>query len=187
MAECCKISGGIDKGICGMAKGGLKGTFYAANYCEIASYTKTGKTVTGITMEVDPLTTDPYYWFPIAFKANSAGFNNEAQIGNNTFVNQSLTFSTEGLTAASLSILEQMMTAQLVFIVTDTRGVNHLLGRLEGMVISAGVVGAGVVADDIYGATLTFLSGETELSNIVQSGVIIDVWDGSAVVPVTLP
>lgn len=187
MANCCKFIGNLPKGDCGFNKGGLKGTIYAANYCEVASYTMTGKLVTAIAMEVDPLTTNPYFWYQIGFKQNTAGFNNEAQVGNNTFVNQTLTFSVEGLTAATLSVLEEMITAEIVFIVTDARGVNHLLGRLEGMVATAAVIGAGTAADDLYGATLTFVSGETELSNIVQSGVTIDVWDGSTVVSVTLP
>jgi hypothetical protein len=189
MADCCKINGGIDKGVCGMAKGGLKGTIYAANFCEIASYTKTGKNVTAITMEVDPLTSDPYFFYKIAFKNGTAGFNNEAQIGNNTFSNQTLTFSAEGLTPTSLATLEQLMTAEVVFIVTDARGVNHLLGRLEGMTISAATIGAGTAVDDLYGATLTFLGEETELSNIVASGTTINVWDSTAAaaVTVTLP
>lgn len=187
MADCCKFNGNLDKANCGMAKGGLKGTIYAANFCEIASYTKTGKNVTGITMGVDPLTTNPYYFYQIAFKNGTAGFNNEIQIGNNTFANQTITFSVEGLTPTSLAVLEELTTAEVVFIVTDARGVNHIIGRLEGMTLSAGVIGAGVAADDMYGATLTFLSEETELSNIVASGVTIDVWDGAAAVSVTLP
>lgn len=187
MADCCKFNGNLDKAGCGMAKGGLKGTIYAANFCEIAGYTKTGKNVTAVTMEIDPLTTDPFYFYQIAFKNGTAGFNNEAQIGNNTFQNQTLTFSIEGITAASLQVLEELQTAEVVFIVTDARGVNHILGRLEGMTISASTVGAGTANTDMYGGTLTFLGEETELSNIVASGTTINVWDGTAAVTVTLP
>jgi len=187
MADCCKFNGNIDKAGCGMAKGGLKGTIYAANFCEIASITKTGKNVTAITMEIDPLTTDPFYFFQIAFKNGTAGFNNEVQVGNNTFANQTITFSVEGLTVTSLEVLEQLMTAEVVFVVTDARGVNHILGRLEGMTVSAATVGAGTASDDLYGATLTFLSEEGELSNIVASGTTLNVWDGAAAITVTLP
>ena len=187
MADCCKFNGNLDKAGCGMAKGGLKGTIYAANFCEIAGYGKTGKNVTAVTMEIDPLTGDPFYFFQIAFKNGTAGFNNEAQIGNNTFANQTLTFVVEGLTAASLAVLEELMTAEVVFIVTDARGVNHLLGRLEGMTVSAATVGAGTAVGDVYGASLTFLGEEAELSNIVASGTTINVWDGTAAVSVVLP
>ena len=187
MADCCKFNGNLDKAGCGMAKGGLKGTIYAANFCEIAGYGKTGKNVSAVTMEVDPLTTDPFYFYQIAFKNGTAGFNNETQVGNNTFQNQTLTFGVEGLTAASLAVLEELMTAEVVFIVTDARGVNHLLGRLEGMTISAATVGAGTAVDDMYGATLTFLGEEAELSNIVASGTTINVWNGTAAVSVVLP
>lgn len=185
--SCCKFNGNLPKGVCGMTKGGLKGSIYAANLCEIASYTASGKNITAITMEIDPLAV-PYYWFQIDFKKGTAGFNNEIQVGNNTFVNQSITFSVESLTPASLATLEDMMVAEVVFIVTDSRGVNHLLGRLEGLKVSESSVGAGAGDDDIYGATLTFSGGETELSNIVASGTTIQVWDGvSAAVTVTLP
>jgi hypothetical protein len=185
--SCCKFNGNLPKVACGMSKGGLKGSIYAANVCEIASYTFTTGAVSAITMAVDPLTTNPYYWFQIDFKKNTAGFTNEAQVGNNTYVNQSISFSVEGLTAASLAVLEDLMTAEVVFIVTDNRGVNHILGRLDGLMVSEATVGAGVEADDLYGATLTFTGGETELSKIVASGTTIDVWDGTAAVAVVLP
>lgn len=185
--SCCKFNGNLPKGVCGMAKGGLKGSIYAVNVCEIASYTKSGKNITAITMEIDPLTTNPYFWYQIDFKQNTAGFNNELQAGNNRYMNQSITFSVEGLTAASLAVLEQLMTAEVVFIVTDNRGVNHLLGRLDGLMASEATIGAGIEADDLYGATLTFIGGEVETSNIVASGTAIEVWDGTAAVTVTLP
>ncbi len=186
--SCCKFNGNLPKANCGMKKGGLRGSIYAANVCEIASYTFTSGAVSAITMEVDPLTTNPYFWYQIDFKQNTAGFNNEAQVGNNTYVNQSITFSVEGLTAASLAVLEDLMTAEVVFIVTDNLGVNHLLGRLDGLMLSEGTVGAGIEADDMYGATLTFIGGETELSKIVASGTTIEVYDGvSSTITVTLP
>ena len=186
--DCCKFTGNLPKTDCGMKKGGLRGSIYAANICEIASYTKTGKTVSAITMEVDPLTSNAYLWYQIDFKQDTAGFKNEFAIGNNTFVNQSLSMSVEGLTAASLETLEQLATAEVVFIVTDNQGKNHLLGRLDGLMLSEGVIGAGMAEDDFVGSVLTFTGGETEVSNFVTSGTTIEVSDGlGASVVVTLP
>lgn len=185
--SCCKFNGNLTQSACGMSKGGLKGSIYAANLCEISAITISNKTASAITMKTDPLTTNPFYWFELQFKKGTAGFSNELQIGNNTFSNQSVTFSVEGLTATALQTLQELATADVVFIVTDSKNVNHLLGRLEGLKASAGNIGAGTAADDLYGATLTFTGGETELSNLVASGVTIEVWDGTAAVTVTLP
>lgn len=185
--SCCKFAGNLTQSACGMSKGGLKGSIYAVSLCEIDEITIANKTASAITMKTDPLTTNPFYWYEIQYKKGTAGFNNELAIGNNTFANQSITFAVEGLTAASLQTLEELATAEVVFICTDTRGINHLLGRLDGLKASAGTVGAGIAADDLYGATMTFTGGETELSNLVASGTTIDVWDGAAVVSVTLP
>lgn len=186
--SCCKFGGNLPKGDCCLALGGLKGSIYAANICDIAGYTITTNAVTAITMGVDPLTTDPYFWYQIDFKKNTAGFNNEAAIGNNRYVNQTVTFSVEGLTTASLLVLEELLTAEVVFIVTDNRGVNHLLGRLSGLMVTEGNIGAGIAADDLYGATLTFGGGEAEVSKRVASGTTIEVSDGAGgVITVTLP
>lgn len=189
MSYCCPFSGNIEKFRCGMAKGGLKGAIYAANVCEIDEITSStsDKSFDAITMLIDPLTTNPYFWYEINFKKGSAGFLNELQKGNNTFNNQTLTFAIEGITAASLAVLESMSTAQVVFIVTDYQGVNHLLGRIDGLEMTASSYGSGTAQDDIYGGTITFSAGEPEFSNIVASGTTIEVFNGTTTDTVTLP
>ncbi len=189
MANLCKISAGLEALCVGMTKGGLKGTIYVANYSEIAGYTISNKVVSAITMEVDPLTTNPYFFYKIAFKNSTAGFVNEMQGTNNNYAKQSLSFAVEGLSAPTLVALEDMMVSDLVFVVVDARGDSHLLGRLEGMTRETATIGTGTAADDMYGSNLVFSSEEAELSNTIQTGTTIEVFDEvtSTVITVTLP
>jgi hypothetical protein len=135
------------------------------------------------------LTTNPYFFYKVEFKNNTAGFNNEMQGTNNNYSKQSLSFAFEGMSASTMATLEDMLVSELVFVVVDARGVSHLLGRLEGMTRDTATVGSGVASDDMYGATLMFSSEEAELSNIIQTGTTIEVYDEatSSVVTVTLP
>jgi hypothetical protein len=171
-----------------MRRGGLKGEIYVANLGEITdiSSTTNDKNMDTITMAIDPLTTLPYFWYRIQFKKNTAGLNNEVQFGNNIFVNQSVTFTIEGITADSLAVLEQMVDGEAVFIAKDYEGVAHVLGRIGGLTASAMTVGTGTVADDLYGGVITFSSEEPELSNIVVAGTTIEVLDSTGLATETI-
>lgn len=188
---CCNpLTGNLLPIACGQKRGGLFGEIYAANFCDIASITSStsSKEYDGIVMEIDPLTTDPAIWYRIVFKKNTAGLSNELQIGNNTFTNQSISFTVEGLTAAALQTLQDLSTGEAVFIAKDFLGVTHLLGRVAGLTVSAMTVGTGVAADDIYGSVITFLGGEPEFSNTIATGTQITVLseDGVTTETVTL-
>lgn len=183
---CTPITGNINKYICGTRRGGLVGEIYVANLGEIAdiSSTTSDKNMDTITMEIDPLTTNPYFWYRIVFKKNTAGLNNEAQFGNNIFINQTLTFTVEGITAESLEVLQNMVDGEAVFIAKDYQGVAHVLGRISGLMMSAMSYGTGAAADDLYGGEITFSSEEPEMSNIVVAGTTIEVSDGAGGVEV---
>jgi len=185
---CNPITDNLEGKLCGPKRGGLNGVIYVANLSEIASITSStnDKVYDAITMNVDPITTNPYYWFQISFKKNSAGLNNEGQFGNNIFVNQSISFTVEGITATSLQVLTDMLDGEAVFIAKDWYGETHLLGRVGGLSMSAIGYGTGAAGDDLYGGEITFSSEEPELSNLIASGTTIDVWDGSGTVTVTL-
>ena len=186
---CSPITGNIDAYLCGMRQGGLKGVMYVANFGDVAdiSSTTSDKNMDTIVMNIDPLTTDPYFWYQIAFRKNSAGMNNELVVGNNKYVNQSVTFQIDGLTAQSHAVLQQMADGEAVFIVRDYQGVVHVLGRIAGLEVSAETSGTGTALDDLYGATVTFTSAEPEFSNFITPGTQIEVWDGvSATTTVTL-
>jgi hypothetical protein len=186
---CSPITDNINKFDCGMKRGGLRGVIYAANFGDIAdiSSTTNDKEMDTITMNINPLTTNPYFWYSIVFKKNTAGLSNEVQFGNNKFVNQTITFAVEGITKISLSVLEQMVDGEAVFIAKDYQGQWHVLGRIAGLEMSAATYGTGTAQDDLYGGTITFSSAEPEFSNLVKAGTQIEVWDGvSATTTITL-
>ena len=177
---CTPITGNINKFICGTRRGGLNGEIYVANFGQIdeISSTTSDKNMDTIVMDIDPLTTNPYFWYRIVFKKNTAGLNNEVQFGNNIFVNQTITFTIEGITADSLEVLQNMVDGEAVFIAKDYQGVAHVLGRISGLMMSAMSYGTGQGADDLYGGEITFSSEEPEVSNIVLAGTTIEVSDG---------
>lgn len=177
---CSPLTGNINKYICGTRRGGLVGEIYVANLGDIVdiSSTTSDKNMDTITMAIDPLTTQPYFWYRIVFKKNTAGLNNEVQFGNNIFVNQTITFTIEGITAESLQVLQDMVDGEAVFIAKDYQGTAHVLGRISGLMASAMTYGTGAAADDLYGGEITFSSEEPEFSNIVLAGTTIEVSDG---------
>ena len=187
---CTPLTGNINKLCLGQRRGGLNAVIYVANFGEVTdiSSTTNDKNMDTITMAIDPLTTNPYFWYQIAFKKNTAGLNNEVAFGNNIFTNQTITFTIEGLTAASLAVLEQMIEGEAVFIAKDYQGQANILGRIGGLTCSAMAVGTGTAADDLYGGTITFSSEEPELSNVVTPGTTIEVLnaDGITIDTITL-
>jgi hypothetical protein len=183
---CDPVSDNIIKGDCGQKRGGLV-SIYVANLSQVQEISGTvDKVIDTITMRTNPTTTQPYFWYSIAFKKNTAGANNEVQFGNNIFTNQSITFVVEGITAQSLKVLEQMVDGEAVFITKDYQGNAHVLGRIAGLMMSAMTYGTGTAQDDLYGGTITFQSAEPELSNLVETGTQIQVWNGTTTDTVTL-
>lgn len=184
---CTPITDNINKVQCGPKRGGLVEIF-VANFGEINAITSTAgdKEMDTITMLTNPITSQPYFWYRIAFKKNTAGAANEVQFGNNVFVNQTLTFTVEGITKESLAVLEGMVDGEAVFIARDYNGKTHVLGRIAGLMASAMNYGTGAAADDIYGGEITFSSEEPEFSNLVEAGTTIQVWNGTSTDTVTL-
>jgi len=161
---------------------------YVTSLCNIDEITSStnDKEYDDVVMNIDPVSTNPYFWYRIQFKKNTAGLNSEAVIGTNRYYNQSVTFQHEGIDKDSLAVLEGMITGDAVFIAKDYNGKIHLLGRIGGLQMSASTTGTGAAQDDLYGSEVTFLGSEPEMHNLIASGTTIQVWDGSAAVTVTL-
>jgi len=178
---CSPFEGNINKFLCGLKRGGLVGEMYVANLADVDSITSSlnNKEMDTIVMRTNPITTLPYNWFRIAFKRDSAGLNNDVQFGNNIVANQTITFSVEGITEQSLTVLEKMVDGEAVFIAKDYLGKWHILGRKNGLMMSAMNYGTGTAADDLYGGEITFSSMEAELSNLVLPGTQIEVDDNA--------
>lgn len=185
---CSPIADNLEKADCGFRRGGVNTIIYAANLGDIAEISSTlnDKEMDTITMNINPITTQPYFWYQLAFKKNTAGGSNEGVFGNNKYMNQTLTLGVEGITKQSLAVLETMADGEIVFIVKDFENKYHVFGRIGGLEMSALTYGTGTAADDMYGGTITFTSAEPELSNLVKAGTQIKVWDGTAAVTVTL-
>jgi len=185
---CSPVTDNLIKAECGMRRGGINFVIYAANLGDIQEISSTlnDKEMDTIVMNINPLTTAPYFWYQLAFKKNTAGITNEGVFGNNKYVNQTLILGVEGITKQSLKVLEEMVDGEIVFIAKDFEQKYHILGRIGGLEMSAMTYGTGTASDDMYGGTITFTSAEPELSNLVKSGTQIQVWDGISAVAVTL-
>lgn len=176
---CSPITGSLPKDVCGQTRGGLIEEIYVANLANIDTITSStsDKVYDAITMLIDPLTTDPYFWYRLQFKKGTAGLNNELTGTNNRYTNQSIDFSVAGLSAASMAVLEEMATGEAVFIAKDARGLVHLLGRVSGLTCETLTAGTGAADDDFYGAVIRFSGAETEFTNFIATGTTIDVDD----------
>ena len=187
---CSPITGNIDAYTCGMRRGGVLKEIYVANFGDIESITSgsLNNVYDTIIMRTNPLTAAPYFWYRITSRKESAGMNNEMVNGtNNKYINQSVSFSIDGVTPDSHRILNEMAEGEAVFIVKDYEGQLHLLGRVAGLENETMTSGTGTAADDLYGATIMFTSAEPELSNFIAAGTIIEVSDGAGgVTSVTL-
>lgn len=184
---CDSVTNNINQ-VCQLNRGGLKLQIYAANLGQISAISGTvAKEIDTITMATNPATTQPYYWYKLVFKTDSASFNNEGVFDNNTYVNQSVSFAVDGLTKETLEVLEGMMTGNAVFIVKDFNNKAYVLGRIGGLKMSSMALGSGTAAGDRFGGEITFTGAETETVNTIEPGTTIQVWDGvSATTTVTL-
>jgi len=169
--------------------GGAESLIYVANYSQIDTFTSTlnDKTINSITMKIDPLTTDPYFWYSFACIEGTVGYTENKAGETNTYAVQTVNFSIKGLSAAQKAKLEALTLSVLTFIIKDNSGEYHLLGKPSGLKCTVLDSGTGVAEDDLYGATITFSKPVAEWSYNMAIGSTIDVYDGvSAAVTVTL-
>jgi hypothetical protein len=187
MAEyCTPITGNISK-VCGPKKGGLIKNLYVANFGQMDDAPIVGDEVSAINMKVDALAA-PYFWYSLAVKKNTSGFENPAEIGDSKFFNQTVSFTVEGFDTATKLAFESMIDGEAVFIGTTADGTSHMLGRVSGAEMTEGNIGTGVANSDLFGATVTFMAAEIEVTPTITAGVTINVWDDvtAATVPVVL-
>jgi len=186
LTYCSPITGNLMKDVCGQTRGGLIEEIYVANLANIDTITSStsDKNYDAITMLVDPLTTDPYFWYRIQFKKGTAGLGDELTGTNNRYTVQSIDFSHSGLTAESLAVLEGFATGEAVFIAKDARGLVHLLGRVSGLTCETLTTTTGAAADDFYGSVIRFSGEETEFHNFITAGTTIEVDDNAGGVEV---
>lgn len=184
----CLILDNFDELCDGMFVGGADSVIYATNRKQIASFTSTlgDNVINSITMKVDPLTTNPFYWFSFACKEGTVGFTENKTGTVNSYAVQSLNFSVTGLNGAQKAKLEALVTSVLTFIVKDNKGIYHLLGKPTGLKCEVLNSGTGVAEDDLYGAEITFSKGVADWSEEVANGTSIEVWDGTAAVATVL-
>lgn len=186
---CSILTQGIYKEACKLQRGGFR-NLYVANVGQLDSTTLTADEITAITMDIDPLTTNPYNWFSIKIKKNTGSIANPAQIGtNNKTINQTISFTVEGFKTSLKLRFEELIVSDLVFIAVRHDGTSHMVGRLAGAEMTAGDLTTGVALDDLVGATLEFLAdGELEAVKTITAGTTISVLDedGITVNTVTL-
>lgn len=190
MATCCSpLTGNINK-VCGAKKGGLIDVLYAANFCDVSGTTLASGEVIAIDMATNPITSQPFYFYQLGVKKNSAGFVNEAQIGdNNKFWNQTVSFTVEGFDTDTKAAFDSMIDGEAVFIAKDNAGIYHILGRNSGAMMTSGTIGTGVAATDLYGGTATFVAEELEITRTIASGTSFQVLneDGVTIDTIVVP
>ena len=185
---CNPITGNLFRRACTLSKGGLIKEIFAANLGEIDTITVVDGIVTAITMKINPITSDPYYWYRIVAKKQSAGIDNLVVIGTNTrFIEQGINFEVEGFDTENKLAFQSLINGQAVFIGQDAKQVFHMLGHVSGAEMSEGNIGTGIALDDFVGAKGKFIAQELFVTPTVEAGLTISVLasDGVTVETVT--
>ncbi len=179
---CSTLTDGVYSDSCKLLRGGFR-DLYVANFAQLDTTTLTAGEISAITMETDPLTTDPYNWFSFRIKKNTGGLDNQGVIGtNNRSITQTIDFTLEGFSTALKDRFDELMVADLVFIAVRHDGSAHMVGRLSGAQLTTGNLGTGVAIDDLVGAPLQFTAdGELETMKTITAGTSISVIDEDGV------
>lgn len=184
---CSTLTAGVYSDSCKLLRGGFR-DLYVANFGQIDSVTLTADEVSAITMDTDPLTTNPYNWFSFRVKKNTGGLQNPGQIGtNNRSINQVINFTLEGFSTALKLRYDELLVADLVFIAVRHDNTAHMVGRISGAQMTTGDLGVGVAIDDLVGAPLEFTAdGELESMRTITAGTTITVIDEDGVTTSTV-
>lgn len=186
---CNPITNNLFRRACRLTKGGISGEIYAANLGEIDTVTVVDKVVTAITMKINPLTLQPFFWYRIVPKKQTAGIKNVLTKGTNTsFISQELDFQVIGMETESKSAFESLINGEAVFIGCDNNDIRHMMGHKSGAEMTEGEIGTGIALDDLVGTTAKFIAQETFVTPTVETGIVIQVLakDGISVENVTL-
>lgn len=189
MRFCSPLTRGIYLKSCEIARGGFK-ALYAANVGQLEETGITADEVVSILMRTNPVTADPYHWFPVDIKKDSGSISNPAQIGtNNRNINQVITFDFEGFSKEVKARFEEFLVGDFVFIAVMYDDTAHMVGRRDGARMTTGDLATGLGVDDFVGVTIEMTAdGELEAARSLASGVTIDVLDedGTSVNTITL-
>lgn len=174
---CNPFVGNLFKRACGLVRGGIQGEIYMANLSEVDNITVANGIVTAITMKTNPTTTNPYFWYRIIPKKNTAGFDNVVVKGTNSkFFNQTLDFAVEGTDTENKLAFESMIDGQGVFIFKDYYGISHMMGHVSGAEVQDGArLGSGIENDSLVGSEVQFLAEEVFVMPTVAVGTDITV------------
>jgi len=158
----CLISAAIDATCADLRRvGGLQADLYVANLDDILSYTE------DVSGYVDAFTFDTYgglYKFESKKNSHSAGYTAAiGGVGANTFVNHNVIAKFFATTPTDDQVIEDMLVADLVFIVETKNKEFKVYGIDAGCAMTeatqnSGQEGAGDTTD-----TLTFLGEEIDL------------------------
>ena len=176
---CSPITANLFQRICELMKGGVAQEIFAANLGEIANITYDAVTgeVDAITMKTNPVTTNPYYWYRIISKKQSAGWiATFKKGGNNSYIEQTLPFIVPGITTVNKKAFQAMASGQAVFIVKDSTGLSHIIGEVSGCEMQGdSTLSSGVALDDLAGMNVTFLANEVFVPRSIEAGTTIEV------------
>lgn len=168
--------------------GGLFEELYIASIYEVdeISSTTNNKVMDTITMKINPITSQPYFWYAFAFTTETAMMMDELQVGATRNYMQTVTFNYSGLSEQTLSVLEGISCSEVVIIGKDRKKNLFIAGRLGGLRNTVNTSNTGAAGADAKGGTVTFAGAQEEKLNRVLSGTQIQVWNGTAPVTVTL-
>jgi hypothetical protein len=139
-----------------------------------------------VVLDKNPKTNTPHYWSKLKFNKGSV------QVGSTlckdegrSYYKQFIRLEDAKLLSASVDLITEFTHQRAVAIARDSKGKTYLLGRIGGLELIEASFRA---ADDLvtFKTTATLSAYSFDMYDFIPSGTVIQVWDGTSVVDVTL-
>ena len=191
LSNCCSVITNNIKKDCEPRLGGLQENLFIGNFCDISGYTMASGEVIAVDMNIDPLTTDPFYFYRVSTKKNTAGVQNTlVKNDNNSYWETTVPFSIQGFsTETKLAIGDLIKSGGAVVVGKDKNGQWVIAGlNNDGLEATEATLGTDVTRDGLYGGNLVLTGFDTIISPTISLGTDLLVLnnDGVTVDTVTL-
>jgi hypothetical protein len=191
LSNCCSVITNNIQQDCSPSLGGMEQTMFVANYCDISGYTTLAGEVVTVDMKTDPITTNPFYFYRVTTKKNTAGvLNTLVKNDNNSYWETTVNFTIQGFsTQTKIAINDLIKSGGAVVVGRDKQGQWVVAGlKNDGLEATEGTLGTDVTRDGLYGGTFVLTGYDTEISPTIALGTDLFVLneDGVTVDTVTL-
>lgn len=168
MADCLNISRGRDLA-CKNAVGGVRNAFLI-NFSNDISFTTSASTITAIS----GLTVDEVFQYEL--KATTNTLSQEATTSRDngtTFWTQTMVLNLAKVDAEMTNQLRYMAVGRLWAVIQDAMGNYQLLGKVNGVDVTASTIASGGAMGDFNGYTITLTGEEMDPAEMLSETAIV--------------